>query len=57
LQQLAGCCLEIKERVRSKKCFDALFNFEATSSKLLQIVEQLARSNSRYQAAAPIHGG
>ena len=44
-------------RVRSKKCFDALFNFEATSSKLLQIVEQLARSNSRYQAAAPIHGG
>jgi glycosyltransferase involved in cell wall biosynthesis len=45
---------EIAEvRIRSLKCFDELFNFKATSKKVLAIVERLAESNPRYRPIAP----
>jgi glycosyltransferase involved in cell wall biosynthesis len=44
-------------RGRALKCFDELFNFKATSSKVLGIVEQLGRSGSRGPASASQHNG
>jgi glycosyltransferase involved in cell wall biosynthesis len=40
-------------RIRAKKCFDALFNFETTSQKALAIVEQLAKASPRTAFPAP----
>jgi glycosyltransferase involved in cell wall biosynthesis len=41
-------------RVRSKLCFNEMFDFNATSKKVLENVEQLARSTPRYKPAGPI---
>jgi glycosyltransferase involved in cell wall biosynthesis len=35
-------------RNRSRQCFDDLFNINVTSKRLLDIVERIAQSNSRY---------
>jgi hypothetical protein len=40
-------------RIRAKKCFDALFNFETTSQKVLAIVEQLASAKAQTVFPAP----
>ena len=39
-------------RVKSKKCFHEMFDFNATSKKVLENVEELARSTPRYKASA-----
>jgi glycosyltransferase involved in cell wall biosynthesis len=41
-------------RVHSKLCFSEMFDFNATSKKVLENVEQLARSTPRYKPAGRI---
>lgn len=36
-------------RIRSRKCFNEMFDFNVTSKKVLENVEQLARSTPRYR--------
>jgi glycosyltransferase involved in cell wall biosynthesis len=40
-------------RTRSLKCFDELFNFKATSKKVLAMYQYLVASNPRYNPVAP----
>ena len=41
-------------RIRSKKCFNEMFDFNATSRKVLENVEKLARSTPRYKTDVPM---
>jgi len=41
-------------RIRSRKCFDELFNFNVTSRKVLENVEHVAKGNPRYVPSAPV---
>lgn len=41
-------------RVRSRRCFAEMFDFKATSRKVLENVEELARSTPRYKLAVPV---
>jgi glycosyltransferase involved in cell wall biosynthesis len=46
--------LEIAEvRIRSRKCFDELFNYRATSKKVLNNIERMATTNPRYLRDSP----
>jgi glycosyltransferase involved in cell wall biosynthesis len=46
---------EIAEmRVRAKKCFNEMFDFNVTSRKVLENVEALARSTPRYKPLVPV---
>ena len=40
-------------RMRAKKCFNEMFDFNVTSRKVLENVEALARCTPRYQALIP----
>ena len=41
-------------RIRSRKCFNEMFDFNVTSNKVLENVEQLARSTPRYRTNVPM---
>jgi glycosyltransferase involved in cell wall biosynthesis len=41
-------------RIRAKKCFNEMFDFNVTSRKVLENVEQLARSTPRYKPLVPV---
>jgi len=41
-------------RIRSRKCFNEMFDFNVTSKKVLENVEQLARSTPRYRTNLPM---
>jgi glycosyltransferase involved in cell wall biosynthesis len=41
-------------RIRSRKCFNEMFDFNVTSKKVLENVEQLARSTPRYRTNVPM---
>jgi glycosyltransferase involved in cell wall biosynthesis len=48
---------EIAElRIRSKKCFNEMFDFKVTSKKVLENVETLARSTTRYKPLVSVAG-
>jgi succinate dehydrogenase/fumarate reductase flavoprotein subunit len=40
-------------RARSKKCFEEMFDFSRTSKRVLESLEQLARSTARYKPMVP----
>jgi glycosyltransferase involved in cell wall biosynthesis len=40
-------------RIHAKKCFNEMFDFNVTSRKVLENVEELARSTSRYKPLVP----
>lgn len=41
-------------RIRGRKCFDELFNFNVTAMKVLENLERVAQSNTRYSPVAPV---
>jgi glycosyltransferase involved in cell wall biosynthesis len=41
-------------RIRSKKCFNEMFDYNVTSKKVLENVEQLARATPRYKPLVPV---
>jgi glycosyltransferase involved in cell wall biosynthesis len=41
-------------RIRARKCFNEMFDYNVTSRKVLENVEQLARSTPRYKPPTPV---